>query len=94
MCTSTHYAILEINQSFPSTPPPSQVFDKAVDEPHYCSLYAQLCWELDRSVPNFEPPLSHTTTFRKLLLRRCEEEFAKRHQHLLAGEASMRSVAT
>ena len=78
----------------PPLPPPSQVFDKAVDEPHYCSLYAQLCWELDRSVPNFEPPLSHTTTFRKLLLRRCEEEFAKRHQHLLAGEASMRSVAT
>ena len=33
-----------------------QIFDKAVDEPKFSSLYAQLCERLSKDAPNFEPP--------------------------------------
>lgn len=35
-----------------------QIFEKALDEPKYSSLYAQLCHRLCDDAPNFEPPSS------------------------------------
>jgi len=40
-----------------------QIFEKALDEPKYSSLYAQLCHRLFRDAPNFEPPDSAITVF-------------------------------
>lgn len=54
------------------------IFEKALDEPKYSSLYAQLCHRLSEDAPNFEPPSSDTTTFRKLLLSKCQDEFQNR----------------
>ncbi|CAF1033586.1 unnamed protein product [Adineta ricciae] len=54
------------------------IFDKALAEPNYCSLYAELCRRLDRDAPNFEPADTSIRTFRRLLLAKCEYEFEHR----------------
>lgn len=38
-----------------------QIFEKALEEPKYSSLYAQLCRRLCEDAPNFEPPNSKTS---------------------------------
>ena len=38
----------------------SQVYEKAIDEAKYCSLYAQLCLRLRHDVPNFDDPVKKT----------------------------------
>lgn len=53
------------------------IFEKALDEPKYSSMYAQLCKRLSEEAPNFEPPNS-PCTFRLLLLNRCKLEFENR----------------
>ena len=50
-------------------PIPLQVFDKAVDEPSYSCMYAQLCLRLNEFAPNFEEAGSQTTVSAKLLSR-------------------------
>lgn len=62
------------------------IFEKALDEPKYSSLYAQLCHRLCEDAPNFEPPSSDTTTFRKLLLSKCQDEFQNRSRATEAFE--------
>lgn len=70
------------------------IFEKALDEPKYSSMYAQLCRRLSEEAPNFEPPstsnssagngsVSHSappsiSTFRQLLLAKCRVEFENR----------------
>ncbi len=54
-----------------------QIFEKALDEPKYSSMYAQLCKRLSEEAPNFETPPS-PCTFRILLLNRCGKEFENR----------------
>ncbi|XP_050409520.2 eukaryotic translation initiation factor 4 gamma 2, partial [Patella vulgata] len=54
------------------------IFEKALDEVKYSSLYAQLCQRLCDDAPNFEPPDSNITTFRRLLLNKCQDEFENR----------------
>ena len=70
------------------------IFEKALDEPKYSSMYAQLCRRLSEEAPNFEPPSSTTnsastgngtssappsiSTFRQLLLAKCRVEFENR----------------
>lgn len=58
------------------------LFEKALDEPHFSSLYAQVCLVLSRESPSFEQPdlrgYTETSTFIKLLLRNCQDEFEKR----------------
>ncbi|KAL3310842.1 Eukaryotic translation initiation factor 4 gamma 2, partial [Cichlidogyrus casuarinus] len=54
------------------------LFIKATDEPKFTSLYAQICSKLVASSPNFEPLGSSNSTFRILLLKRCEDEFRAR----------------
>lgn len=53
------------------------IFEKALDEPKYSSMYAQLCKRLSEEAPNFEPPNS-PCTFRLLLLNKCRAEFENR----------------
>ncbi|XP_067934245.1 eukaryotic translation initiation factor 4 gamma 2-like [Watersipora subatra] len=54
------------------------IFDKAVDEPKFSSLYAQLCERLSKDAPNFEPSHRKINTFYKLLLTKCQDEFESR----------------
>ncbi|XP_061178950.1 eukaryotic translation initiation factor 4 gamma 2-like [Saccostrea echinata] len=54
------------------------IFEKALDEPKYSSMYAQLCHQLCEDAPNFEQPSSNITTFRRLLLNKCQDEFENR----------------
>ena len=56
-----------------------QVFEKALDEPKYSSMYAQLCKRLAETAPNFDPP-EKPCTFRRLLLNKCRDEFENRAQ--------------
>ncbi|KAF6029164.1 EIF4G2 [Bugula neritina] len=54
------------------------IFDKAVDEPKFSSLYAQLCERLSKDAPNFEAHSNKLNTFYKLLLTKCQDEFENR----------------
>ncbi|CAG5124674.1 unnamed protein product, partial [Candidula unifasciata] len=54
------------------------IFEKALEEPKYSSLYAQLCHRLCEDSPNFDPPGNPVTTFRRLLLNKCQDEFENR----------------
>lgn len=57
------------------------IFEKALDEPKYSSMYAQLCKRLSREAPNFEPE-DKPCTFRLLLLNKCKAEFENRSQNI------------
>lgn len=54
------------------------IFEKALEEPKYSSLYARLCLRLSHDAPNFDDPSSNSTSFRRLLLSKCQEEFESR----------------
>jgi len=54
------------------------IFEKALDEPKYSSMYAQLCKRLNENAPNLEPPECKITTFKRLLLSKCKDEFENR----------------
>lgn len=56
-----------------------QIFKKALDEPKYSSMYAQLCKRLSEEAPNLEPP-DQPNTFKKLLLANCRKQFETRTQ--------------
>ena len=56
--------------------------DKALEEPKYSSLYAQLCLRLAEDAPNFDGPAAEgqpgqkqSTTFRRLLISKLQDEF-------------------
>ncbi|KAL8609080.1 hypothetical protein ACOMHN_033673 [Nucella lapillus] len=53
------------------------IFDKALEEPKYSKLYAQLCHRLCEDAPNFDPS-SSTSSFRRQLLNKCQDEFENR----------------
>lgn len=42
-----------------------QIVDKALEEPKYSSLYAQLCLRLAEDAPNFDGPSSEIQTSQK-----------------------------
>jgi len=56
------------------------IFEKALDEPKYSSMYAQLCNYLVEKAPNFDPADSRVCTFKRLLLNKCRVEFENRVQ--------------
>lgn len=53
------------------------IFEKAVFEPTFCQMYAQLCFELNESLPSFpsEEPGGRDITFKRVLLNNCQEAF-------------------
>ena len=66
----------------------SCVFDKAVEEPHFCPMYARLCVKIVRMEADerkqaainqgLPAPQHPTSVFRNLLLKRCQEEYSKK----------------
>jgi len=50
------------------------VFDKALAEPKFSPMYAQLCRKVAENTPDFSVD-GKTQTFKRLLLNRCQEEF-------------------
>lgn len=55
----------------------SLIFDKAVLEPTFCPMYAQLCSELNEAIPAFPPqePDGKEITFKRILLNICQVAF-------------------
>ncbi|KAK6630223.1 hypothetical protein RUM43_015016 [Polyplax serrata] len=55
------------------------IFKKALGEPKYSYMYAQLCKRLSEVVPNLEPA-DECSSFNHLLLSNCQSEFENRAQ--------------
>jgi len=55
----------------------SLIFDKAVLEPTFCPMYAQLCSDLNEKLPPFpsDEPGGKEITFKRVLLNICQEAF-------------------
>ncbi|CAI9765764.1 unnamed protein product [Fraxinus pennsylvanica] len=55
----------------------SLIFDKAVLEPTFCTMYAQLCSGLNEKLPPFpsDEPGGKEITFKRVLLNICQEAF-------------------
>ncbi|KAK1414028.1 hypothetical protein QVD17_29766 [Tagetes erecta] len=53
------------------------IFDKAVLEPTFCPMYAQLCSDLNTKLPPFpsDEPDGKEITFKRVLLNNCQEAF-------------------
>ncbi|KAJ3679536.1 hypothetical protein LUZ60_017547 [Juncus effusus] len=53
------------------------IFDKAVLEPTFCPMYAQLCADLNSKLPKFpaEEAGDKEITFKRILLNNCQEAF-------------------
>nr|XP_055030160.1 eukaryotic translation initiation factor 4 gamma 2-like isoform X2 [Misgurnus anguillicaudatus] len=65
------------------------IVDKALEEPKYSSLYAQLCLRLAEDAPNFDGPTpeiqssqKQSTTFRRLLITKLQDEFENRAKNV------------
>ncbi|XP_033339349.2 N-acetyltransferase 1 isoform X2 [Megalopta genalis] len=69
------------------------IFEKALDEPKYSSMYAQLCKRLSDEAANFEPRKAliesqkGQSTFTFLLLNKCRDEFENRSKASEAFES-------
>ena len=55
----------------------SLLFDKAVMEPTFCFMYAELCVHLNEGLPEFPPeePDEKPVGFKRVLLNTCQSEF-------------------
>jgi translation initiation factor 4G len=51
------------------------IFEKAVLEPTFCPMYAQLCSDLKNKLPVFPEPGGKDITFKRVLLNNCQEAF-------------------
>lgn len=53
------------------------IFEKAVFEPTFCPMYAQLCSDLNEKLPSFpaEEAGRKEITFKRILLNNCQEAF-------------------
>uniref|UniRef100_A0A4W6G5A4 Eukaryotic translation initiation factor 4 gamma 2 n=1 Tax=Lates calcarifer TaxID=8187 RepID=A0A4W6G5A4_LATCA len=83
------------------------IVDKALEEPKYSQLYAQLCLRLAEDAPNFEEPSTESqatqkqnTTFRRLLISKLQDEFENRQKFfdkndnpLTSEEEEQRAIA-
>ncbi|KAI6706404.1 hypothetical protein NL676_009366 [Syzygium grande] len=54
----------------------SQIFDKALMEPTFCEMYANLCCHLAVELPHFNED-NDKITFKRVLLNKCQEEFER-----------------
>ncbi|TPX67204.1 hypothetical protein SpCBS45565_g03917 [Spizellomyces sp. 'palustris'] len=58
----------------------AHIFEKALDEPNFGSMYASLCARLSSELPKVQSWIdldAKNNTFRRVLLNRCQEEFEK-----------------
>lgn len=58
----------------------AHIFEKALDEPNFGAMYAQLCAKLSQELPKVQSWIeldAKNNTFRRVLLNRCQEEFEK-----------------
>jgi translation initiation factor 4G len=51
------------------------VFDKALTEPNFSTMYAILCKKLSIQCPEFNDADGNKQSFRRILLNKCQEEF-------------------
>ena len=56
MLTSTIIVVVTLPDQTIKRVTSVQIFEKALDEPKYSSMYAQLCKRLAEQAPNFESP--------------------------------------
>ncbi|KAJ4885041.1 Eukaryotic translation initiation factor 4G [Raphanus sativus] len=54
----------------------SQIFDKALMEPTFVEMYADLCFHLSEALPEFSED-GEKITFKRLLVNKCHEEFER-----------------
>ncbi|KAI9100839.1 hypothetical protein K1719_024201 [Acacia pycnantha] len=54
----------------------SLIFEKALMEPTFCEMYANLCLHLAAELPDFSED-NENITFKRLLLNKCQEEFER-----------------
>ncbi|KAG2324801.1 hypothetical protein Bca4012_039303 [Brassica carinata] len=54
----------------------TQIFDKALMEPTFGEMYADLCYHLSGALPDFNED-GEKITFKRLLLDKCQEEFER-----------------
>ncbi|XP_065338691.1 eukaryotic translation initiation factor 4 gamma 1-like isoform X2 [Cloeon dipterum] len=56
------------------------IFLKAIDEPGFCQMYANMCHELSTYVRlRCEDDAQTVISFKKLLIQRCQQEYEKQH---------------
>jgi len=65
-------------------------FQKAILEPHFANLYAELCVKLSKQCASFDDPENPTKkiTFKRILLNRCQDEFEKKRKEEAAKETA------
>lgn len=58
------------------------IFDKAVLEPAFCPMYAELCSDLNEKLPQFpsDEPGGKEISFKRVLLNICQEAFESADQ--------------
>lgn len=57
------------------------IFEKALDEPKYSSMYAQLCRRISKEGSTIEAEGDSRYTFETLLIRVCQDKFVNRSQY-------------
>lgn len=68
------------------------VFEKALDEPKYSSMYARLCQRLCEEAPTANTKDGSQCTFRHLLLNTCKAEFEARTEHKVDKRKSLGNI--
>ncbi|KAJ0255499.1 hypothetical protein HA466_0102410 [Hirschfeldia incana] len=59
----------------------SQIFDKALMEPTFGEMYADLCFHLSEALPGFNRDWNgREITFKRVLLNKCQEEFEREEE--------------
>ena len=79
------------------------IFDKSLEEAHFCNMYARLCNDIKDKLPKFDdttidqdpvpgqpPPPKKEINFKRSLLNKCQEEFerADRYDELTDAETA------
>jgi len=61
------------------------IFEKALSEPKFSSMYAQLCRRISKEGPTLELENDNRYTFETLLIRVCQDKFINRSQYIIGG---------
>jgi len=93
---SDSIAMLEIKETDELRGLVGIIFDKALEEGHFCQMYALLCNTIKDRMPEFQednPDLGETkikkVTFKRCLLNKCQEEFERADRYDEATDAEV-----